>query len=446
MPSLAELKRQLLVQPDDVEARFSLAEALVGQRELEPARAQLEKLLSKSPAHGNALRLLARVCKTLGEAGASRRALQQLVEHAPDDADAHETLALALIEDGRPDDALFHAQESARRPPFAPQRLVRCVALARSTGRLELARAHVERGLLRAPGEPELVLHRRWLLSELGADDAYDLLAALERNDPLTEVREALIREDLARAKAKVVALSAQAEGRAELQLLRGELLLLEGEPARAQRAFDKARASAPVPLVTGALAASIKRGVYRRLGVLGWSPQGGVVSPLEASAITGTGALHFTGNVKGTGLDAGRLAFSLLKARAAKWGLTAALAKSDLQLNFTDAHLGKEGLSSGVAITLAGHAALSGRVVPPRVAITGAVSLAGEALRIQGVHEKLTAAYLDGYRVIIAPRANRADVEALPGPVSAALEVHYVTTVDEALDVLWPGVSSRAT
>jgi tetratricopeptide (TPR) repeat protein len=445
MESVSELKRRLVLHPDDVEARFALAEALFGARDLEPARGQLEKLLAKTPAHGNALRLLSHVCRALGEAGAARRALQQLVEHAPDDADAHETLALALIEDQRPDDALLHAQEAARRPPFAPQRVARCVALARGSGRLELARAHVERGLLRAPGETELTLHRKWLLGELGVDDAFDLVAALERSDPLFELREALIREDLADAKKRAVAAAAQAEGRAELHLLRGELLLLEGHAARAHKAFDKARACSPVPIVAGELAKAIERGAFRRLGVLGWGPHGGAVSPLEALAVTGSGALHFTGNVKGTGLDAGRLAFSLLKARAKSWGLEEALARHDLQLNFTDAHLGKEGLSSGVAITLAGHAALRGRKVPPRVAITGAVSLAGEALRIQGVHEKFTAAFLDGARTLIAPRGNRADVEALPRVVRDALEVHYVTTVDEALAVLWPvGPASR--
>lgn len=436
---LTELKRRLVLQPDDLEARYSLAEALFGARELQPARTQLEKLLVSSPSHGNALRLLAQVCRSLGEAGAARRALQHLVEHAPDDADAHDTLARALLEDQRPDDALLHAQEAARRPPFAPQRIALCVGLARDTGRLELARAHAERGLLRAPAETELTLQRKWLLSELGVDDAYDLLAALERADPLFEVREALIREDLGDAKKRVVAASAVAEGRAELHLLRGELLWLEGQRPRAQKAFDKARTCSPVPLVTGELAASIERGVFRRLGVMGWNPHGGVVSPLEAHAVPGTGQLHFTGNVQGTGLEAGRLAFGLLKSRAVSWGLSAALERFDLQLNFADAHLGKEGLSSGVALTLAGHAALSGRRIPARVAITGAVSLAGEALRIQGIHEKLTAACLAGYRTIVAPRTNRADVEALPRPVREALEVHYVTRVDEALRVLWP-------
>ncbi|MDP1830058.1 MAG: S16 family serine protease [Archangium sp.] len=439
MGNVTELKRRLLLAPEDVEARFALAEALFGERSLQPARTQLEKLLVSQPSHGNGLRLLSVVCRALGEAGAARRALQQLVEHAPDDADAHDTLAQALIEDERPDDALLEAQEAARRPPFSPQRYARCVALARSTGRLELARAHAERGLLRAPGEPELTDHRRWLLAELGVDDAFDLVAALDRADPLFEVREALIREDLAGAKKRVVAAAAHAEGRAELHLLRGELLLLEGQHERAQRSFEKARSCSPVPLVTGELAARIGRGVYRRLGVLGWGPHGGAVSPLEAHAVEGTGQLHFTGNVKGSGLEAGKLAFGLLKARAASWGLTAALGRRDLQLNFADAHLGKEGLSSGVALTLAGHAALKGRQVPARVAITGATSLAGEALRIQGIHEKLTAAFLDGYRTILAPRANRADVEALPRPVREALEVKFVTTVDEALQLLWP-------
>ncbi|MFZ5438355.1 MAG: S16 family serine protease [Myxococcota bacterium] len=431
------LKRRLVLEPGDVEARFALAELLFGQRDLTQARSQLEKLLVHAPAHAGALRLLARVCRAQGEAGAARRTLLLLASVSPDDADTHDTLAEAFIGDQRPDDALVHAREALRLGVWAPQRVLRCVQLARATGRLELARAFAERGLLRDPSERELRLARQWLLDETGAEDAFDLLSVLERGDPLFAVREALIAEDLSAARRALVACAAEHGERPEFHQLRGELMLLEGHDDRARAAFLKARERTPLPLVTGELAQRVRRGHWRRLGVLGWSPAGGAVSPLEVVAVSGRGELHFSGNVHGTGLEAARLAFSLVKSRARQWDPRGALARTDFQLNFTDIELGKEGLSSGVALTLGLHAALQGRRLPPRVAVTGAVSLGGEALRIAGVHEKLTAVALAGWPTVIVPRANRADVEALPAVVRRCFEVHLVSTVDEAIAVL---------
>jgi ATP-dependent Lon protease len=431
----SELKRRLVLDPSDREARFAYAEALFGDGAYDQTRTQLEKLLAVDPRHANGLRLLARTCKALGEAGAARRALQQLVEAAPDDFDAHETLALSYVEDERPDDALFHAELSTQ-GTFAPQRYSRCVALAQGTGRLELARAWAERGLLHA-NDLELTRQRSWLLSELGAEDAFDLLAALRRTDPLIEVREALIAENFADARRRLVTLSAEHDGRPEFHLLRGELLLLEKQPERAEASFGKARSKSPVKLVTGALHGVITRGLYRRLGVLGWHRHGGSVSPLEAVATKGTGTLQFSGNVKEDGRDAVQLAFSLVKKLARPWALEGAIATSDVHVNYTDHEATKTGLSSGLAITLAIHHALTGKPIPPRVAVTGAVTLQGDVVRISGVWEKVTAAWLIGTRVLIAPKQNRADVEATPERIRNALRIHYVGTVDEGLAVL---------
>lgn len=430
-----ELKRRLVLDPKDHEARYGWAEVLFAENDFGEARKHLEKLLQAVPTHANALRLLARACKALGEAGASTRALQRLVDLAPDDSDAHETLAHSYAEDHRPDDSLFYAQLAAIRGVFAPQRHLRCAELAAGTGRLALARAWTERGLLQSP-DAELGLFRRRLLEELAAEDEFDLLQGLFRSDPLAAVRWALEREDLAGARKQLVTLAAEHDGRPEFQLLRGELLLLEDQADRARSSFDKARSRSPVPLVTGALAQTIKRGSLRRLGVLGWNPHGGSVSPLECVAVPGTGKLHVSGNVKDTGLDAGQLAFSLIKREATRWKLTA-LARTDIQLNYTDIHATKDGLSSGLAITLAMHHAILGTRIPPRVAVTGAVSLGGDVLRIAGVHEKTLAAFFDGARVLIAPKGNKADVDAVHPLIRDSFSIHLVSTVDEALAVL---------
>ncbi|MHB8877168.1 MAG: S16 family serine protease, partial [Myxococcaceae bacterium] len=187
-------------------------------------------------------------------------------------------------------------------------------------------------------------------------------------------------------------------------------------------------------PVVCGGLAARVRQGHYRRIGALGWTPVGGLVSPLEAVAVQGRGELFFSGNVKGTGLDAGRVSYHCLKAKAQALGIEAAVRERDLHLNFTDSDWGKDGLSSGLALALAGLAAFSGRRVRARLGATGVLTLSGEVQQVGGIHEKLTAAHLDGIRRVLLPRANRADAERLPSRVRRELELVFVASLDDAL------------
>ena len=432
MADLLALKRRVVLAPQDPDARFELAEALFLAKDLDRARTQLERCLDSCPAHPNALRLFARVLRGQGEPAASRRALQRLVDSAPSDAGPRESLAEAYLADDRLDDALLWLLEANRLPPPSPQRALRCAELAAGTRRPALARAVLERALEAWPEDAGLGAARRALLAGLGVEDAFDLLASLEPGDPLAGAREALLREDLGAARRALV--EGAADPRPELHLLRGELLLLSGEPDRAARSFEAARAASRRALACGALAGAVRSGTVRRMGVLGWSVHGGAVSPLEAVAVPGRGELHFSGNVRGSGLDAGRVAHSFLKAHGEALGVARATRERDLHLNFTDAELGKEGLSSGLALSLAGLCAYRGARLRPRLAATGALTLSGEVQRVDGIHEKLVAAFLDGVRRVLLPRGNRADAEALPAPVRAGLELRHVASFEDAL------------
>ena len=90
---------------------------------------------------------------------------------------------------------------------------------------------------------------------------------------------------------------------------------------------------------------------------------------------------------------------------------------------------------------------ALTGRVVRGDLAMTGAVTLSGQVLRVGGIEEKLLAAHRSGLAGVILPRGNQRDVdEDLGDELRRAVEVHYVTWVDELLALaLAPATSSAA-
>ena len=69
-------------------------------------------------------------------------------------------------------------------------------------------------------------------------------------------------------------------------------------------------------------------------------------------------------------------------------------------------------------------------------VAMTGEISLRGQVLPIGGVKEKTLAAHQAGIHTVLLPERNRKDEDDIPENVRSALEIHYMSHVDEVIDI----------
>ncbi len=79
----------------------------------------------------------------------------------------------------------------------------------------------------------------------------------------------------------------------------------------------------------------------------------------------------------------------------------------------------------------------LSKRPARGDVAMTGEITLSGRVLPIGGVKEKVLAARRVGIREVILPARNEKNiVEDLSEDLRREMKVHYVTTIDEVLDL----------
>jgi len=267
----------------------------------------------------------------------------------------------------------------------------------------------------------------------VGEDDSIDLLSEAPTG-ALREAVEALVAGEVTALKRALTTASPSERAHPFHDLLRGELKLASGDPTGARASFEAARSKDPRPYVEGRIAKRITFNVPGRIGVLGWTPVGGAVSPMEAAAVPGRGVLQFTGNVGETGREAGLVTFTCLKALSQRLGIEGLISSYDLHLHFTDIETGKEGVSSGLALTLAGLSAYRRKPLWPRLGATGAITLHGEVQRVEGISEKLVAASLAGLRRILYPRGNSADVRALPSIITRAIETIPVSSLDEAL------------
>ena len=94
-----------------------------------------------------------------------------------------------------------------------------------------------------------------------------------------------------------------------------------------------------------------------------------------------------------------------------------------------------KDGPSAGVTIATALASLLTGRVVRHDVAMTGEITLRGNALPVGGIKEKLLAAHRAGIKRVILPERNRKDVIEIPEQPRKEIEIIYVKRMDELLE-----------
>src|SRR5690606_15268224 len=156
-----------------------------------------------------------------------------------------------------------------------------------------------------------------------------------------------------------------------------------------------------------------------------------------------GGGSLVLTGQLGDVMKESARAALTYARANAVRFGLDPRKAwGSEVHIHVPAGAIPKDGPSAGVAMTVALVSALSDRPVRSDVAMTGEVTLTGRVLPIGGVKEKLLGAYRAGSKTIILPKENEADLEDRPEEVVKALEVHPVSTVDEALAIALEGAT----
>ena len=171
----------------------------------------------------------------------------------------------------------------------------------------------------------------------------------------------------------------------------------------------------------------------------LAWTPVGGEVLFVEATAVPGTGNLTITGQLGDVMRESAQAALSWVRGHSNKlvpdlpedW-----FAKHDLHVHVPAGAVPKDGPSAGVAMATALASLISNRPVRNDVAMTGEITLTGQVLPIGGLKEKSLAAQRAGIKTVIVPDRNEGDVEEMSPEEREGLEFVYVDEIGEALDV----------
>lgn len=167
----------------------------------------------------------------------------------------------------------------------------------------------------------------------------------------------------------------------------------------------------------------------------LAYTEFGGDILPIEVNSFAGKGGLVLTGKLGDVMKESCSIAYDYVRANAKKFHIDNKIfEKNTLHIHVPEGAVPKDGPSAGVAITIAIISCLTGKKVSSEIAMTGEVTLRGNALPIGGLREKTLAALRSGIKTVIVPYDNRKNVEELPQEVKSNLNIVYMKKVSDAI------------
>ena len=177
----------------------------------------------------------------------------------------------------------------------------------------------------------------------------------------------------------------------------------------------------------------------------LAYTPVGGDVLFIEATAYPGKGKLTITGQLGEVMQESAQAALSWVRSHTDQLGLPENwFAEHDVHIHVPAGAVPKDGPSAGVTIATAIASLVRGEPVADDLGMTGEITLTGQVLPIGGIREKTLAAQRYGLKRVVLPRDNEPDLEELPPETRKELDFILADSIEDVLAVAFqrPGRS----
>ncbi|WP_170751009.1 endopeptidase La [Ruegeria lacuscaerulensis] len=167
----------------------------------------------------------------------------------------------------------------------------------------------------------------------------------------------------------------------------------------------------------------------------LAWTSVGGDLLHIEALKLPGKGRMKTTGKLGDVMKESIDAASSYVRSISPQIGVKPPKFDTlDIHVHVPDGATPKDGPSAGLAMVTSIVSVLTGIPVRKDIAMTGEVSLRGNAMPIGGLKEKLLAALRGGIKTVLIPEENEKDLADIPDNVKEGLEIIPVSHVSEVL------------
>jgi len=169
----------------------------------------------------------------------------------------------------------------------------------------------------------------------------------------------------------------------------------------------------------------------------LAWTPAGGELLFIEATAMKGKKGLTLTGQLGDVMKESATAALSFIRANAKPLKIDEDFFENvDLHVHVPAGAIPKDGPSAGVTMLTALVSLLTHQTIRKDLAMTGEITLRGRVLPVGGIKEKVLAAHRAGIKTLILPKWNEKDLEDIPIKVQDEIEFHFVEKMMNVLKI----------
>jgi ATP-dependent Lon protease len=163
----------------------------------------------------------------------------------------------------------------------------------------------------------------------------------------------------------------------------------------------------------------------------LAWTPVGGDVLFVEATAMKGRGGLMLTGQLGDVMKESAQAALSYARSHAKEFGIPEDFfSKNDIHVHVPEGAIPKDGPSAGVTMATAILSLLTRKAVHRKIAMTGEITLRGEVLPVGGIKEKVLAARRAKIDTVILPSLNKRDLEDVNETIRKEMKFVFVDDI----------------
>jgi ATP-dependent Lon protease len=167
----------------------------------------------------------------------------------------------------------------------------------------------------------------------------------------------------------------------------------------------------------------------------LAYTSVGGELLSIEALRLPGKGRMKTTGKLGDVMKESIEAAASYTRSIGPRIGIKPPrFDRWDIHVHVPEGATPKDGPSAGLAMVTSIVSVLTQIPVRKDIAMTGEVTLRGNALAIGGLKEKLLAALRGGIKTVLIPKENEKDLPEIPDNVKQGLQIIPVSHVSEVL------------
>ncbi|MBD0864293.1 MAG: endopeptidase La [Rhodobacteraceae bacterium] len=167
----------------------------------------------------------------------------------------------------------------------------------------------------------------------------------------------------------------------------------------------------------------------------LAYTSVGGELLSIEALRLPGKGMMKTTGKLGDVMKESIEAASSYVRSISPQLGIKPPrFDKWDIHVHVPEGATPKDGPSAGLAMVASIVSVLTQIPVRKDIAMTGEVTLRGNALAIGGLKEKLLAALRGGIKTVLIPQENEKHLPEIPDNVKDGLDIIPVSHVSEVL------------